>query len=177
MEQTPKQERFMKLFEPLNARLSRFVQTLVWNKHDAKDIISETILIAFENLDKLKSEDAFLSYLFSIATNLVNKKLRRKKFWGIFDSNKELNIPDNTSSESLLMLFELNKALQTIPAKQREALVYFEISGLTMNEIAEIQNLTVGGVKTNIARARKALAILLELHEPITNMKGIWYEQ
>ena len=168
----------MNLYKPLHERLSRFVQTLVWNNDEAKDVISETVLIAYESFEKLQSETAFLSYLFTIANNLVHKKLRRKKFWGIFEANTENNKPDNFNSESSLMKYELNKALKKLPVKQSEAIVWYEISGLSMEEIAKIQNLSVGGVKTNISRARKTLAILLEKEEnpTIKNMKGVWYE-
>ena len=169
----------MSLYQPLHARLSRFVQTLVWDNEEAKDVVSETVLVAFESFEKLQNETAFLSYLFSIASNLVNKKLRRKKFWGLFESNKMENTASNSNSEGSLMKFELNKALQRLPIKQSEAIVWYEISGLSMEEIAAIQNVSVNGVKTNIHRARKTLALLLENDEKKTVKirKGILYEQ
>jgi DNA-directed RNA polymerase specialized sigma24 family protein len=48
-----------------------------------------------------------------------------------------------------------------------------------MEEIADIQNISVNGVKTNIHRARKTLALLLENDEKKTVKirKGILYEQ
>lgn len=173
-----KQERFMALYQPQHARLSRFVQTLVWDKEEAKDVVSETVLIAFEQLDELKDDAAFLSYLFSVASNLVNKKIRRKKFWGWFDGVAAENRADNSNSEHTLMQYELNRALNKIPQKQREAIVWYEISGLSMEEIAKLQHLSVAGVKTNIHRARKTLSHLLENKEEkhLTQMKGVWYE-
>jgi RNA polymerase sigma factor (sigma-70 family) len=168
----------MQLYNPVHNMLCRFVQTLVWEKEDAKDVISETVLITFENLDKIRDEAAFLSYLFSVSSNVVNKKLRRKKFWGMFHSSDSINKADSSTAENKLLLYELNRALQKLPQKQREAIVYYEISGLTMEHIAEIQQQSVSGVKTSIHRARKALALLLE-HDEITTvqkMKGVWYE-
>jgi RNA polymerase sigma factor (sigma-70 family) len=77
------------------------------------------------------------------------------------------------------MKYELNKALKRLPTKQSEALVWYEISGLSMDEIATIHGITVNGVKTNISRARKTLALWLEKDETqsVKNMKGVWYEQ
>lgn len=168
----------MQLYNPVHNMLCRFVQTLVWDREDAKDVISETVLITFENLDKIRDDVAFLSYLFSVASNVVNKKLRRKKFWGLFPSAELINKAGNNNADDKLLRYELNRALQKLPQKQREAIVYYEISGLTMEHIAEIQQQSVSGVKTNIHRARKALAKLLE-HDEITTvqkMKGVWYE-
>lgn len=168
----------MQLYSPLHDRLCRFVQTMVWNKEEAKDVISETTLIAYENLTKLRDEGAFLSYLFSIATNIVNKKLRRKKFWGWFNAELFAEQADTTNSESSLMRYELYCALNKLPQKQREAIVGYEIGGLSMDEIAQIQQQSVSGVKTNIHRARQTLAKLLEHDEiiKVQKMKGVWYE-
>jgi DNA-directed RNA polymerase specialized sigma24 family protein len=48
-----------------------------------------------------------------------------------------------------------------------------------MDEIATIHGITVNGVKTNISRARKTLALWLEKDETqsVKNMKGVWNEQ
>lgn len=168
----------MQLYNPVHTMLCRFVQTLVWDKEEAKDVVSETVLVTFENLDKIRDEGAFLSYLFSVASNVVNKKLRRKKFWGLFQSADLINKAGNSNADDKLLRYELNRALQKLPQKQREAIVYYEISGLTMEHIAEIQQQSVSGVKTSIHRARKTLAKLLE-HDEVKNMqemKGVWYE-
>ncbi|TAE84007.1 MAG: RNA polymerase subunit sigma, partial [Bacteroidetes bacterium] len=52
----------MQLYNPVHTMLCRFVQTLVWDKEEAKDVVSETVLVTFENLDKIRDEGAFLSY-------------------------------------------------------------------------------------------------------------------
>lgn len=179
MEPTPfRQQQFMTLYEPLHARLCRFVQTLVWDQEEAKDIVSETILVTYENVEKLRDKDALLSYMFSVASNLVNKKLRRKKFWGWFDQPGAHEKADTNSSESSLMRYELNLALKKLPQKQREALVWYEVSGLTMEEIAGLHQMSVEGVKSSISRARKALAKQLEWKDELSiNTKGVWYER
>jgi RNA polymerase sigma factor (sigma-70 family) len=89
------------------------------------------------------------------------------------------NKPNNSSSESSLLKYELNQALKRLPIKQSEALVYYEISGLSMDEIAKIQGITLNGIKTNISLARKTLALWLEEDETQTviNKKGVWYGQ
>lgn len=166
----------MKLYQPLHARLSRFVQTLVWNKEDAKDIISETVMLTFEKLETIRDEDALLAYMFSVASNLSRKKLRRKKFWGLF-SDDDVNAKVSAAgSEESLMLYELNQALNKLPIKQREAIIGYEVSGLSMEQIAQLHNMSVEGVKSNIHRARKFLQQQLEWKHPLNNnQKGVWY--
>lgn len=161
----------MLLYEPLHQRLSRFVQTQVWDAEEAKDLISETVLCAYERFEQLQQEEAFLSYLFSIASNLVKQKIRRKKFMGIFNLYQAEQMPGNNDAQGRIMLFELNRALEKLPEKQRQAIVLYEISGVEMGEIGGILGLSEAGVKTSIHRARKKLSELLE-HNP-----GIYYER
>lgn len=168
----------MVLYEPVHARLCRFVQTLVWDKEEAKDVVSETILLTYENLGRLKDEKALPAYMFSVAANLVNKKLRRSKFMGLFDSSLQAQRPASDASDSSLMLYELNRALRKLPQKQREAIVWYEVSGLDMDQIAGLHRMSVEGVKSNIHRARKTLARWLERNGDVSaNVKGVWYDR
>lgn len=173
-----KQQHFMALYEPLHARLCRFVQTLIWDKEEAKDIVSETILVTYEKMEQVRDKEALLAFMFSVAANLVNKKLRRKKFWAWFDPVSAHTRQDNGGSDHSLMLHELNLALQKLPQKQREALVWYEVGGLTMEQIAALHNMSIEGVKSSISRARKTLAKQLEWKEELSiNAKGVWYER
>lgn len=151
----------MECYEPLHIRLCRFVQTLVWNADDAKDIISETTLIAFERFETINQPDRFLYFLFSIAANLVKKKQRRKKFWGLFDSPEVAHKTTTDESDQRLLQQELYAALNKLNEKQREAIVLFEINGFAIKEIAAIQELTESGVKSNLKRGKEKLGKLL----------------
>lgn len=151
----------MECYEPLHIRLCRFVQTLVWNADDAKDIISETTLIAFERFETVKQPDRFLYFLFSVAANLVKKKQRRKKFWGVFDSVEVDQKIHESESDRRVLQKELYTALNKLNEKQREAIVLFEINGFTIKEIAVIQGLSESGVKSNLRRGKEQLGKLL----------------
>ncbi len=151
----------MQLYEPVHARLSRFVQTLVWNADDAKDVISETVLIAFEKFEAINEPDKFLYYLFGVASNVVRKKYRRKKFWGLFSETQSEQIPTHQLADEKLLQQELYSALQKLNDKQREAIVLFEITGFSIKEIAAMQGLSESGVKSNLKRGKEKLASLL----------------
>lgn len=83
-----KQTAFMELYSPAHERLFRFVQSLVWDKEDAKDIVNETALKAFERFESIRNKELFLSYLFSIASNLVKKRYKINKIKSVFDWGK-----------------------------------------------------------------------------------------
>ena len=55
----------------------------------------------------------------------------------------------------------LYAALDKLPVKQKEAVVLFEISGFSLEEIKNIQGGTLSGAKSRVKRGREKLAILL----------------
>ena len=151
----------MQLYEPLHGRLCRFVQSLVWNTEDARDIESETVLRAYENFERLRNAEAFLGFLFGIASRVIKKKSSRRKWWGVFDfSTERENLSDH--SDGSLHKSDLKKMLSLLKADQREALTLFEVSGFSYDEIAAIQQVSLGAVKSRILRARQQLHQLAE---------------
>ena len=157
-----KQKDFMDLYEPSLSRLARFVHSMVWQKEEAKDIISETVLIAFEKFETVKNKNVFQYFLFGIASNLVKRKERRKKFTEIFNEEKAEQIMDNSANAEMFSdVSDLYKAMKQLPLNQREAVSLFEISGISLKEIQEMQGGSLSGVKSRIARAREELSRIL----------------
>lgn len=156
------QDTFLKLYEPLHDSFARFCHAKAYGVIEAEDLISETITIALERFHTLKNEKAFLSFLFSIANHVVNKKNRRQKFQANFDEEKYLQFPDQAiCADDRLDVELLYKALTKLPAKQEEAIILFEISGFSIKEIADIQSSGESAVKQRLRRGREKLAKLL----------------
>lgn len=151
-------EKFLELFEPVYGSLWKFILSTSSNRNDAKDILSETILLAFSNIDKLKKIDSFKSFIYTIASRERNRYYRKKQKVRLYDSdifpdlNGGINNPE--ISTELNLVYEL---LEGLPEKQKEALILFEIHGMNREEIAKIQNTTIINVKMRLYRARKFL--------------------
>jgi RNA polymerase sigma-70 factor (ECF subfamily) len=165
MEDIPatRQEQFMKLYEPAHARLARYVQTLVWNKEEASDIISETVLRAYESFEKIRNSGSFMFYLFTIARRLTYKMEKRKRLWVSYDHAVKEDIADTSGNPEIRTeMNEFKKALNRLPARQKEAIVLFEISGFSLAEIREMQGGSLSGVKSRLVRGREELGKMLE---------------
>ena len=148
----------MEAFQPLYAKLWKFILSISRNRDDAKDILSETFLIAYEKFDTLKNERAFLSFLFTIASRLRNASTnKRKKYYSeeVFDFDDFAGNFLSPEDETDIKL--LYKTLDYLPDAQKEAIVLFEIFGFNRTEIANIQNSTVTNVKIRLYRGRKKL--------------------
>jgi RNA polymerase sigma-70 factor (ECF subfamily) len=156
-----KQQQFMRLYEPVKDRLWRFIRSIVWISDDARDIESETILQAYINLNKLNDESRFLYFLFGIASRLLKQKERRRRLQAAFRMRKpaESEFYDPAHKLDVEILY---RALKKLPHKERETLVLFEISGLSIKEIQGIMGGNASAIKTRLSRARTRLKELLK---------------
>ena len=155
-------QRFLDLLRPYQASLSRFARAMTRDAETAKDLVSETVLKVYESFERLKDVQSFQSYLFTIATRLAHRDRSRGKRWADWDEEQMSAIPSQgVSPETRVEVELLYRALQQLPDKQREAIVLFEITGLSLEEVREIQGGSLSGVKSRIVRGRGALADLL----------------
>lgn len=162
MDNEQKQEQFMKLYEPLSRRLSSFAFSLTHNRENAKDLVCETVLAAYQSFEKLENEKAFLSFLFTIARRLYLKSFRNSKKIIYIDPDEfEELYSDSLSPENQMDVQNLYDAMNLLPFEQKEAIYLFDIMGISQKEISMIQNTTIVNVKLRIFRGKKKLKLLL----------------
>lgn len=153
----------MEIYEPCRERLWKFILSFINNRFDAKDIMSETTLIAYENFDKINDEQAILSYLFTTARRLI---YRRTLFNKRIDGSSSFEADDiaNTDfgADKLQQLNELYSALDKIPRKQKEAIVLTAVNGFSYSEAAEIMNTSIENIKKLIYLGKEQLKFLLD---------------
>ena len=69
-------EAFAMLYEQIYKRLYQFALYTLKNTQDAEDAVSDTVADAFASIRKLRSEEAFSSWMFRILANKCNRKMR-----------------------------------------------------------------------------------------------------
>ena len=161
-----RKQTFMVLYEPVHLSFQRFCRARTNSTDDAKDLIAETVLKAYEGIHRLRDEKAFLSFLFGIASRIIKKQYRRKKLWGLFDYGKLNMIEDKkpTPEEDLDVQF-LYEAINKLPIKFQEAVVLHCISGFSLQEVADIQASTLSAVKVRVLRGKLRLKQILKIIE------------
>lgn len=161
------QDTFLRLFEPQRSALWRFVRSMVRTDHEAEDMMSETVLQAYQSIHKLRDEQAFVSFLFTIAHRLVKRHRWRRTFFGQYDEQAANEIPHTDAQPDVQMdIVLLRQALLRLPERTREAVVLFDILGLSLEEIKVIQGGTLSGVKSRLVRGRRSLASMLGVDQP-----------
>jgi RNA polymerase sigma-70 factor (ECF subfamily) len=157
-----KQNDFLKLYEPIHDQFERFCRARVYGDMEFRDLINETLLVAYEKFDTLKSHDAFLSFLFGISVRLLANNKRKRKEVAVpsqeeLNRHRDLNADTATKTEVYL----LHKALAMLPEIQRECVILFEISGFSIKEIAVLQESSESAIKQRLKRGRDKLAEIL----------------
>lgn len=158
-----KQKRFTKAYEACHEPFVRYCSVLTYGKTDTKDLVQDVLLSAYLHFDKLTQKDQLLPYLIRAARNRSISLWRKTKFkaeW--LDKHRERLIDQNVSADTLLDIDFLYKSIRSLPTKQAEAIILFEINGFSMKEIAAIQESTPGAVKTLISRGRTKLKQLFK---------------
>lgn len=156
-----KQRQFLVLFEPVRQRLSHYVQAMVYNRDDARDIVSDTITIAYERFTSLHTPQSFVFFLFTIARRLYTKRRwRQRLFFPLVSEHAEL-AHGAASPDALADVQLLYAALEKLPLKHREAVALFYLSGLSIEQVRAIQGGTLSGVKSRLRRGKQQLAVLL----------------
>jgi RNA polymerase sigma-70 factor (ECF subfamily) len=148
----------MEMYTPCHQGFIGYCRGLTGNREDARDLAGEAVLIVFENLDKLRKRDSFKAYLFGVARRLQLHRYRRSRFSGEYSETLANSLPDQETAPDVLADVEfLYGLLDDLPPKQREALVLFEISGFSLEEIRQLQGGTLSGVKSRLMRGREQL--------------------
>lgn len=143
---------FCKLAQKHHKRMYEIAYQIVRNEADACDAVSEGILHAFEQRDKVKNGDKFSSWIYQIvrneAINILRKRKRDTTLW------KQLTerVPEADTQRE-----ELNAVVRELPEDCRKEIILFYYCGLSLKEIAELRQLPVGTVKSRIHRGKAKL--------------------
>lgn len=161
-----KQDRFLTLYEPVHERFERFCRSRVYGELDHKDIMNDTLLIAYDKFETLRSDVAFVSFLFGICVRVLSNH-RQKKSTERLVNKRDVQYPITDSDPQTLTDIQLlYKLLKQLPDEQQECILLFEISGFSLKEIAIIQSVSEGAVKQRLRRGREKLGELMNYVSP-----------
>ncbi len=158
-----KEKKFLNLFEPNTEKLWRFILSFVKDRDEAKDILSETSIAAFENFDKLRKKEAFLSWIFTIARRKIMKTISQKEqIIGSAELELDEIAIEGYNPEKLADINQLYAALDELPIEQKEAIILTSIYGFSYEETAVIQKSPANTVNVRIYRGKQKLKKILE---------------
>jgi RNA polymerase sigma-70 factor (ECF subfamily) len=151
---------------------------IVANDAQAEDIAQDVFLKAYERFDDLRGSPSAGGWLKTVATNLsINHLQRYRKRWRFFSEfTRDRDDPESSNGpaaewaapdtlhaglDQAERRARLDQALARLPDHQRVPLVLFHFEDMPYDEIARTLRVSLSKIKTDILRARAALAKLL----------------
>jgi RNA polymerase sigma-70 factor (ECF subfamily) len=161
----------VEMYQPL---VFQFARNMLRTIEDAEDLTQDVFVAAFQNLRKFDSTRAkFSTWLLTITRNRCLNQLARYRAsppGGIVSVDRGLS-PDAAAVASEVWQ-HLSDALETLPIEQRTAFVLAEIQELPHAEIAMIEQIEVGTVKSRVSRARDKLRQAMQAWQPERVVSG-----
>ena len=158
---------FEVLVNTYQKRLYWHIRRIVLDHDDADDVLQNTFIKVYRNIEGFKGESKLYSWMYRIATNEALNFLRNKsKKLGLSDGELQdrmiANLEADVYFEGEAIQLKLQKAIATLPEKQKLVfnMKYFE--ELKYEEISEILDTSVGGLKASYHLAVKKIEAFLK---------------
>lgn len=164
--------KFSLLVDRYQAMVFRTCVGYLHDKDDASDLTQDVFIQAYQSLKGFKGDAAFSTWIYRIAVNASLNKVRKSQrnpifnrldilFGKVKEEDNSLSGSETDNPESILISQEtsnwVQKALDSLPEKQRTAIILSKYDDLSQKEIAEIMQTTEGAVEALIQRGKENL--------------------
>ena len=151
---------FEKLVIEFQTTVFRLAFRILCNEDEAKDIVQETFIKVWLNLDKYRAQYSFVTWIYKIVCNLCYDSLRKinYRFETIHDDFHQVSADDveqsiiNNDLKSLIIMFT-----KQLTPKQKLVFTLSEIEELSVEEIELITGLSPEKIKSNLYLAKKQI--------------------
>ena len=157
-------QRLMQLLAPIHDGARATARHLARDQMEGDDLFQEALVRAFEKLHTLRDETRFRAWFYAVLLSL-HRTRSRWGFWRRFlpldpalaKGLEPVGEDGQKHEEQQLQAERAARALASLPAVQREAIVLHDIDGYSMQEISEMQSVTISAVKSRVSRGRQQL--------------------
>ena len=164
---------YVELVNRYKDKLINFVFYFLKDEEQAEDIVQETFIRLYEKKHYYKQIAKFSTWIYTIARNLANTELRKKKRTKVMylsqmnnqkkDYDLKSNDPElNTEIENEFLMKEIHTAIDKLSENYKSVIILRDIQGLDYEQISTIVGVPLGTVKSRINRARLQLQVDLK---------------
>ncbi len=149
---------FRKYYEPLYFFAGRFVNDPI----SAENIVQDVFVKMWEEKEKLNIHSNLKAYLYTSVKNSCINLVKRENFFSSVEEDAEyeddtIKLPSRVLEEKEVAE-TVNNAIKQLPEKCRQIFMMSKFDELSYQEIADLQNISINTVKTQLKRAVKFLA-------------------
>lgn len=154
---------FDALYSRWQQPIYRFTYRMLRNTGAAEEVTQEVFIRVYRARERYMPEASFRCWLFRIAANLCSNERRRASVRLEVASGEDLDLEaSGTGDPGLIsaaseLSSAVDRALDTLPERQRAAVLLARYEGCSMAEIGEILEISAGAAKLLLHRAREQL--------------------
>ena len=149
-------EYFAMIIDRYEEKLLRYANYLIKDEYKAVDVVQESFIKAYSNLNGFTPTKKFSSWIYRIvhnqSMNIIKKYLKETPIPENFDLKSDENIEEEFEKKEIINMVKL--CLNQIPLIYSEPLTLFYIDGKSYEEISDILQIPMGTVATRISRAK-----------------------
>ncbi|WP_347374639.1 sigma-70 family RNA polymerase sigma factor [Aequorivita sp. Q41] len=160
--ETEKESAFRELVSQYKERLYWQIRNMVLDHADADDVLQNTFIKIFRNINSFKSESKLHTWMYRIAANesitFLNKKAKRNNI--SIDNVKDnavRKLESDVYFEGNTIQLQFQKAIATLPERQRLIFTMKYFEDHTFEELSAILETSVGGLKSSYHIAVKKI--------------------
>ncbi|MCL6265549.1 RNA polymerase sigma factor [Flagellimonas myxillae] len=158
---------FEVLVNTYKERLYWHIRRIVLNHDDADDVLQNTFIKVYRNIDGFKGDSKLYSWMYRIATNESLTFLKQKsRKAGISDEELKMSLVENLQSDVYFegdeIQLKLQRALATLPDKQKLVFNMKYFQNMKYDEISAALETSVGALKTSYHLAVKKIEAYLK---------------
>ncbi len=152
---------------------------ILGNPQDAEEVAQDTLVQIFHKLHQFQGRSSFKTWLYRIVHNYcknrISKQIRHRKRQNALEEHAEIFTSDTYDDRVLNENSELvNITLDKLKPKEREIIILKFMSGLTIEEIADVLDIGLSACKMRLYRSLDAFKIAYNrvLKEPLPKNKA-----
>lgn len=151
---------YEEIYKNFKDKLCLTISRKIKDKDEVEDLVQETLLKVYLNMDKYDDKYSISTWVYTIAFNVIHDYHRSLSKPQPFTTAEELY--DNTTSvdspENILIAEQtketINKTMDKLPAELKEVFQLKEVDGLKVKDVAKNLGIPENTVKTRVKRAR-----------------------
>ena len=149
------------MMDAYQSRLYWHIRRIIVDHALSQDVLQETFIKAYQNFHQFKQDSQLYTWLYRIATNESLQQLNKLKKMQKSDEDTEYHlqnlVADNVSAEADEIQILLQKAIHSLPEKQKLVFNMRYYEDLPYEEISKILDMSVGTLKTNYHYAKQKI--------------------
>jgi RNA polymerase sigma-70 factor (ECF subfamily) len=143
-------------------RLRRYARSLRKNKWEADDLVQAALVRALAKVHLWQEGTDLRAWLFTIMHNEYVNAVRKSVRQGVTATLDDVTVATMEAQSSRMRLRDLERALDKLPADQRQVLLLVGVEAMKYEEVAGIAGVPVGTVRSRLSRGRDALRALMD---------------